>query len=612
MSAKLFDSTLIREPQDAIHFMANASARDITEQARLQTQLAEERAYNRGLIEASLDGLITLDPLLKIADVNETMCTMSGYSRIRLIGSAFPDYFVDSRRAAEGVRLTLDKGPVTNYDLTLKKSDGRTILVSFNAATFKDQSGVVRGIFSSARNITKESQLQTQLAEERAYNRGPIEASVDGLVTVDESMTITDVNETMCRMAGRPRNQLLGSSFPSYSTDPQCAAEGVRLTFQQGAVTNYVLNLQGVDGYPIPVSFKAVVFRGPTGEVRRIFASAWDITAQKQLEQQLRASQFYTRSLIESNIDALMTTAPIGIITDVNETMCRMAGYTRAHLIGTPFADYFTDPGRARGGVQQTFEAGVVTEYALTLVARSRSLLQVSFNASVFKDAAGNVRGIFASARDVTDRMRLEDQMRETQADNRGPDRVLGRRPFCGRSGRLYHRRQPADVYAMTACGRDEPIGSTLRQYFTDPERADRGIVVDDSPQNTRLARGTLEPFVYETVLANSEDEGLQATRRVASRPHPVRFAKGLVCEWRGLFLDTFSPPRRRSRRVFFFPPRLPSASRGESPVRVPMRRATPSSPPGNRGAVKRNRRNGPEWPPSWMIFSQLLAEYRE
>src|SRR5204862_482068 len=82
------------------------------------------------------------------------MCEMSGYSRIHPIGSAFPDYFVDSRRAAEGVRLTLDKGAVTNYELTLKKSDGGAILVSFNAAIFTNQSGVVHGIFAGVRDIT--------------------------------------------------------------------------------------------------------------------------------------------------------------------------------------------------------------------------------------------------------------------------------------------------------------------------------------------------------------------------------------------------------------------------------------------------------------------------
>src|SRR5207237_9598386 len=108
------------------------------------------------------------------------------------------------------------------------------------------------------------------------------------LVPVDESRTITDVNDTMCRMVGRQRNQLIGSSFPAYFTERERAAEGVRLTFNQGAVTNYVLTLQAADGHFVPVSFNAAVFRDTTGKVRGIFAGARDITAQKQLEAQLQ------------------------------------------------------------------------------------------------------------------------------------------------------------------------------------------------------------------------------------------------------------------------------------------------------------------------------------
>src|SRR5207245_9425219 len=116
------------------------------------------------------------------------------------------------KRPADSVRQTPDKGAVTNYELTLRRKDSQELLVSFNAAIFKDDSGKVRGIFASARDITDQARLQTQLAEERAYNRGLIEASVDGLVTVKEAMVITDVNETMSQMAGKPRSQLIGSS----------------------------------------------------------------------------------------------------------------------------------------------------------------------------------------------------------------------------------------------------------------------------------------------------------------------------------------------------------------------------------------------------------------
>jgi PAS domain S-box-containing protein len=397
-----------------------ASARDITEQARLQSQLAEERAYNRGLIEASLDGLITVDPMITITDVNETMCRMSGYRREELIGTPFQRYFTNPKQAGEGVRLTLDKGAVTNYELTLQTKDQTERLVSFNAAIFKDQAGAVRGIFASARDITDQARLQSQLAEERAYNRGLIEASVDGLVTVDEAMQITDLNDTMCQMAGRPRNQLIGSSFSEYFVERERAAEGVRLTFQEGSVTNYVLTLQAADGRRVPVSFNAAVFKDTAGGVRGIFASARDITAQKRLEEQLQASQLYTRSLIESNIDALMTTDPLGIITDVNQQMETLTGYTREQLIGSPFRNYFTDPGRAEEGIRQVLRENRVTNFELTALSKSGKQTVVSYNAVTFNDPAGTLQGVFAAARDITEQKKLEQKLRDQQAYNRG------------------------------------------------------------------------------------------------------------------------------------------------------------------------------------------------
>jgi PAS domain S-box-containing protein len=576
-----------------------ASARDITDQAVLQAQFLSERAYNRGLIEASFDGLVVIDPMLTITDVNEKMCQMSGFERTELIGSAFQDYFTDVKRAAAGVRNTLDKGALTNYELTLRTKDGHEQLVSFNAATFTDQAGKVRGIFASARDITEQGSLQKLLAEEQAYNRGLFEASRDGLVTVNDDMRITDVNETLCKMVGRTRAQLVGSMFPEYFTERERAIDGVHLTFEKGLVTNYVLTMQAANGQKLSVSFNAAVFRDAGGVVRGIFASFRDVTDQQELELQLRDTQVYTRSLIESNVDGIMTTDPLGVITDVNEQMvaltgrtreelvgsafkayftepdraeeairrvlhegkvtnyeltarskegretvvsynasaffdrdnrlqgvfaaartiteqrkleeqlreqqaylrgliessgdglitldpdgfisdvneqmCRMSGYVRADLTGTQFADYFTERDVARSGVTQTFEKGVVTEYALTMVSRTRRHLQVTFNASVFKDSGGIARGIFASVRDVTDRVRLEEQMREQQAYLRGliessGDGLVTVDP----EGFITDLNE--QMCRMTGYTRQELMGSVFKRYFTQPDNADLGV----------------------------------------------------------------------------------------------------------------------------------------
>ena len=452
-----------------------ASARDITEQAQLQTQVREQQAYNRGLIEASLDGLITVDPMIIITDVNETMCRMSGYSREELIGSAFQQYFTEPKNAAAGVRLTLDKGAVTNYELTLRTKDWREILVSFNAAIFKDQSGAVRGIFASARDVTEQVRLQTQLAEQQAYNRGLIEASVDGLVTVDESMIITDVNDTMCQMAGRPRTQLVGSAFPTYFTDTKHAAEGVRLTYQEGSVTNYVLTLQSADGRQLPVSFNAAIFKDTTGNVRGIFASARDITEQKQLEGQLRDSQFYTRTLIESNIDALMTTDSLGVITDVTPPMEALTGYSRDELIGTAFKIYFTNPGRAESGIRQVLREGRVTNYELTARSKTRQDTVVSYNATTFYDANGKLQGVFAAARDITEQKKLEKQLREQQTYLRGliessVDGLITVDP------ENYITDVNDRICVLSGYSRAELLGTPFHDYFTEPDRARAGV----------------------------------------------------------------------------------------------------------------------------------------
>ncbi|HMG94743.1 MAG TPA: response regulator, partial [Gemmatimonadaceae bacterium] len=155
-----------------------------------------------------------------------------------------------------------------------------------------------------------------------------------------------------------------------------------------------------------------------------------DNTARKQIEeermkldQRLRDQHFYNRSLLESNIDALMTTDPRGIITDVNKQMEGLTGCTRDELIGAPFKNYFTDSGRAEAGINQVLSEGKVTNYELTARARDGTLTVVSYNATTFHDRDRVLQGVFAAARDVTElklfEQRLQEKNRELEEASR-------------------------------------------------------------------------------------------------------------------------------------------------------------------------------------------------
>jgi PAS domain S-box-containing protein len=128
----------------------------------------------------------------------------------------------------------------------------------------------------------------------------------------------------------------------------------------------------------------------------------------------------YNRGLIESNIDALMTTDPLGIISDVNRQMCEITGYSREELVGSPFKNYFTDPKRAEEGIRQVLSDDRVTNYELVMRSRHGRETVVSYNATTFRSANGKLKGVFAAARDITAQKRLEDDLRQAQNYTRG------------------------------------------------------------------------------------------------------------------------------------------------------------------------------------------------
>src|SRR4029077_2352442 len=141
-----------------------------------------------------------------------------------------------------------------------------------------------------------------------------------------------------------------------------------------------------------------------------------DISDEIRLTEEVKATQFYTRSLIESNIDALMTTDPLGIISDVNQQMVGVTGYSREELIGTPFKNFFTDPNRAEEGIRLVLREGRVTNYEMTAKAKEGRLTVVSYKASTIRDAAGKLQCVFAAARDITEQKKLEQQLRDSEA----------------------------------------------------------------------------------------------------------------------------------------------------------------------------------------------------
>jgi PAS domain S-box-containing protein len=140
-----------------------------------------------------------------------------------------------------------------------------------------------------------------------------------------------------------------------------------------------------------------------------------DITERKRAEEALRATQQYNRSLIEASLDPLVTISIDGKVMDVNSATELITGASRKQLIGSDFSDYFTEPEKAREGYRQVFMEGSVRDYPLAIRHTSGQVREVLYNATVYRNEAGEVQGVFAAARDVTKRREAE---RRTYATN--------------------------------------------------------------------------------------------------------------------------------------------------------------------------------------------------
>src|SRR5437763_3914554 len=186
----------------------------------------------------------------------------------------------------------------------------------------------------------------------------------------------------------------------------------------------YELTYIRKDGSRFPAVVSVTALRDDSGRIIGYLLIGTDNTARKQVEaeqkkldQRLRDQQFYTRSLIESNIDALMTTDPAGIITDVNKQMEALTDCTRDELIGAPFKSYFTDPDRAEAAIKLVLSEKKVTDYELTARARDGKETVVSYNATTFYDRDRKLQGVFAAARDVTERKRMDQVLRDQNVE---------------------------------------------------------------------------------------------------------------------------------------------------------------------------------------------------
>jgi len=272
-------------------------------------------------------------------------------------------------------------------------------------------------------NITerKLAEMALQESNERfqlLFNKIPL-----GYQSLDIDGNFVEVNYKWLEMLGYNREEVIGKSFCDLlAYDCQDSFRKQFPIFKAKGHIQCEFEMVHKNGSKLQIAFEGEIGYNLNGEFRQAHCILRDITESKRAEvalreseEKLRVTHLYERSLIETSLDPLVTINANGKITDVNSATEEVTGLSRDFLVNTDFSDYFTEPDKARIGYQKVFEHGYVIDYPLTIRHSSGKLIDVLYNASVYRDELGKIIGVFAAARDITERKRAEVALRESE-----------------------------------------------------------------------------------------------------------------------------------------------------------------------------------------------------
>jgi PAS domain S-box-containing protein len=324
----------------------------------------------------------------------------------------------------EALAFKASRGIEDKYELTYIRKDGLRFPAIVSVTALRDDQGAIIGYLLIGTDNSARKQVEEKLRWTEESFRLMVESVTDyAIVMLNPEGLVVSWNIGAERIEGYRAEEITGRHFSQfYPTEDITNGRPGRDVKAAAALGRFVDEGWRVrkDGSTFWANVVFTAIRDQSGILRGFAKLTRDLTglkqaeaAQKQLDQQLRDQQFYTRSLIESNIDALMTTDPLGIITDVNQQMEALTGRTREELISTPFKKYFNDAERAAAGIELVLSQNKVTNYELTARSRDGKETVVSFNATTFYDRDRVLQGVFAAARDVTERQRLDQALKE-------------------------------------------------------------------------------------------------------------------------------------------------------------------------------------------------------
>lgn len=393
----------------------------VTTPVQSQKKLQTSEIRYRRLFEAARDGILILNAgTLKIIDVNPFMTELLGYPRGDFLGKELWElgFFSDKTSSKASFDELQKMGYLRYDDLPLKTSGGESCQVEFVSNVY-DEDGV-KVIQCNIRDITERKLAAEELSKSEDRYRDLVENAIDIIYTQDLAGNYTSVNKAGEEITGYTRKESLTMNLaqvvaPEYR---EKAAQMIAAKIAGEAVPPYEIEVIAKDGSRVAVEIntRAIYENGvPVG----IQGIARDITERKRTVDALREAERKYRSIFENSNDGIFQNTPDGRFLSANPAFARMLGFSspeelireRTDLKHQNYADPALHAKLKRLLEKQSFVTGLEYE----VFRKDGTLIWVSENTRVIRDAAGQAVYYEGSVQDITERKRAEALLKESR-----------------------------------------------------------------------------------------------------------------------------------------------------------------------------------------------------
>jgi PAS domain S-box-containing protein len=557
--------TALRDANDAIIGYLLIGT-DNTARKRAEEELHKAGALQRAIFNSANFSSIATDTKGIIQIFNVGAERMMGYTASEVVNQMTLEALHEpqelTKRAAdltvafgvpiapgfEALTFKAARGIEDVYEVTKLRKDGSRFPAVVSVTALRDAHEAIIGYLFIGTDNTARKHAEEALIKAGALQSAIFSSANFSSIATDARGVIQIFNVGAERMLGYTAGEVMNKITPADISDPQeviARAKALSVELEtpiapgfealvfkasRGIEDIYELTYIRKDGSRFPAVVSVTALRDANEIIIGYLLIGTDNTARKQIEeertkldQRLRDQHFYTRSLIESNIDALMTTDPRGVIIDVNKQTEALTGCTRDELIGAPFRNYFTDSARAEAGINRVLTEGKVTNYELTARARNGQLTVVSYNATTFHDRDRRLQGVVVAARDVTELKRFEETLLRNNLELKEASRM--------KSEFLANMSHELRTPLNSIIGFSEVLKDGLMGAMTDQQRESIGNIfssgnhllslINDILDLSKIEAGKmaldLQPIQWHSLLANSLSviHEMAASRRI-------------------------------------------------------------------------------------------------